>query len=249
MKKLTLLILSVVLLLTTIIPTVYASNNDDISENDVIGSTLPNAEGKFELQPLPYEKNALEPSIDTETMTLHHDKHEQAYINNLNAALEKAPTLKGKSLEELLSNPKDLPKDLRTTILNNAGGVYNHEFFWHAMDPNGGGKPGANIGDAIEKQFGSFDNFKSEFEKAGLGVFGSGWVWLLSDSKGNLTIATTPNQGTPIPLNKKPIIAIDLWEHAYYLKYQNRRAEYISAFWNIANWNFAEDNYIGAMKK
>lgn len=242
MKKLTPAILCLILLLTTITPVVYAINN-------TISSILPNEEGKFELQPLPYEKNALEPSIDTETITIHHDKHEQAYINNLNAALEKAPNLKGRSLEQLLANPKSLPKELRTTILNNAGGVYNHEFFWHTMDPNGGGKPSANIGDAIEKQFSSFENFKSEFEKAAIEEFGSGWAWLLSDNKGNLSIITTPNQDTPIPLNKIPIIAIDLWEHAYYLKYQNRRLEYIGAFWNIVNWDFAEENYIDSLKK
>lgn len=237
-------ILSMLLLLFIAAPNVHASN----LSYSVNTFTADDMNEYVKLQPLPYAVNALEPFIDAETMTLHHDKHEQAYVNNLNAAMNQVPELKSKSLEELLANPRQIPKNLRKTILNNGGGVYNHNFFWFCMSPTGGGNPNANIGEAIEKQFGSYENFKTEFEKAALSVFGSGWAWLLSDSKGNLFITTTANQDTPIPLNKYPIIGLDVWEHAYYLKYQNRRNEYISAFWNIVNWDFAENNYLEVLR-
>ncbi|MEG2291238.1 MAG: superoxide dismutase [Clostridium sp.] len=198
---------------------------------------------KFTLEPLPYAYDALEPYIDKETMTLHHDKHHQAYVDNLNKALEKYPALYNKSLVELLSSPNKIPADVRTAVLNNAGGDYNHNFFWSIMGPNKGGVPTGDLAKAIDRDFGSFDKFKESFSNAALGRFGSGWAWLLSDKNGKLSIVSTANQDTPIPLNLTPIIAIDVWEHAYYLKYQNRRNEYINNWWNVVNWDNALDNY------
>ncbi|MEG0306646.1 MAG: superoxide dismutase [Clostridium sp.] len=198
---------------------------------------------KFTLEPLPYAYDALEPYIDKETMTLHHDKHHQAYVDNLNKALEKYPALYNKSLVELLSSPNKIPADVRTSVLNNAGGDYNHNFFWSIMGPNKGGVPTGDLATAIDRDFGSFDKFKESFSNAALGRFGSGWAWLLSDKNGKLSIVSTANQDTPIPLNLTPIIAIDVWEHAYYLKYQNRRNEYIENWWNVVNWDNALTNY------
>lgn len=245
MKKSIECVISMMLCTFILIPKVYAIPFNDKYDD----TTTYDVTDYYTLTPLPYAANALEPYIDSTTMTLHHEKHEQGYVNNLNAAINQAPALKSKAIEELLSNPKQVPKELRTKVLNNAGGVYNHNFFWNSLCPNGGGKPMGNIGDAIVTQFGSFENFKIEFEKSALNVFGSGWVWLLADNKGNLYITTTANQDTPVPLNKIPILNLDLWEHGYYLKYQNRRNEYISAFWNIVNWDFAENNYLEGFKK
>jgi Fe-Mn family superoxide dismutase len=188
-----------------------------------------------ELPPLPYDFGALEPHIDTQTMQIHHGKHHAAYVNNLNAALEKHPNLQGKSAEELIRNLSAVPEDIRTAVRNNGGGHVNHTMFWKLMVA-GGGSPKGAIADAINSSFGSFDTFKEQFAKAGVGRFGSGWAWLL-DNGGKLTIESTPNQDSPLMDGKKPVLGLDVWEHAYYLKYQNRRPDYITAWWNVVNWD------------
>lgn len=190
----------------------------------------------FELPPLPYAADALEPYIDAQTMTIHHDKHHQAYVNNLNAAIEKHPELAGKSLEDLLKDLNAVPEDIRTAVRNNGGGAWNHSMFWEIMGPNAGGKPGGELGQAIDSAFGSFDAFKSEFEKAATTRFGSGWAWLVRGGNG-LSVVSTANQDNPMSEGMTPIMGIDVWEHAYYLKYQNRRPEYIANWWNVVNWD------------
>jgi superoxide dismutase, Fe-Mn family len=188
-----------------------------------------------ELPPLPYDFSALEPHIDTQTMQIHHGKHHQAYVTNLNAALEKHPNLQGKSAEDLVRNLGSVPEDIRTAVRNNGGGHVNHTMFWKMMAPNAGGSPTGAVADAIKASFGGFDAFKEQFGKAGVGRFGSGWAWLI-DSNGKLSIESTANQDNPISEGKKPILGLDVWEHAYYLKYQNRRPDYINAWWNVVNW-------------
>jgi Fe-Mn family superoxide dismutase len=188
-----------------------------------------------ELPPLPYDFSALEPHIDTQTMQIHHGKHHQAYVTNLNAALEKHPNLQGKSAEDLVRDLGSVPEDIRTVVRNNGGGHVNHTMFWKMMAPNAGGAPTGAVADAIKASFGGFDAFKEQFAKAGVGRFGSGWAWLI-DSKGKLSIESTANQDNPISEGKKPILGLDVWEHAYYLKYQNRRPDYINAWWNVVNW-------------
>ena len=188
-----------------------------------------------QLPPLPYDFSALEPHIDTQTMQIHHGKHHQAYVNNLNSALEKRTDLQGMSAEELLRNLGSVPEDIRTAVRNNGGGHVNHTMFWKMMAPNAGGAPTGAVAEAITSSFGSFDAFKEQFAKAGVGRFGSGWAWLI-DTNGKLSIESTANQDNPISDGKKPILGIDVWEHAYYLKYQNRRPDYITAWWNVVNW-------------
>jgi Fe-Mn family superoxide dismutase len=188
------------------------------------------------LPPLPYSFNALEPHLDAQTMQIHHGKHHQAYITNLNAALEKYPELQSKSVEDLLKNISSVPEDIRTAVRNNGGGHVNHTMFWQIMSPNGGGAPTGAIADAINSRFGGFDNFKEQMNKAGAARFGSGWVWLVS-SGGALAVESTANQDSPLMEGKTPIFGIDVWEHAYYLKYQNRRPDYLNAWWNIVNWD------------
>ncbi len=190
----------------------------------------------FELPPLPYAKEALEPHIDAQTMEIHHDKHHNAYVTNLNKALEGHPELQSKSLEELLKSLDSIPEGIRAAVRNNGGGHANHTFFWQIMAPNGGGAPSGELAEAINKSFGSFDNFKTQFAAAGVGRFGSGWAWLIVAPDGSLSITSTPNQDTPISDGKTPILGVDVWEHAYYLKYQNRRPDYIAAWWNVVNW-------------
>ncbi|MDP9382148.1 MAG: superoxide dismutase [Chloroflexota bacterium] len=190
-----------------------------------------------ELPPLPYDYSALEPHIDAQTMTLHHDKHHQTYVTNLNTAVEKHPELQNMSAEELVSNLQNVPEDVRTAVRNNGGGHVNHTMFWRIMGPNGGGEPTGPIADAISQTFGSFDAFKQQFNAAGAARFGSGWVWLVRDSGGNLSITSTQNQDNPLMEGQFPILGNDVWEHAYYLKYQNRRAEYLQAWWNTVNWD------------
>jgi len=190
----------------------------------------------FELPPLPYAKDALEPHIDAQTMEIHHDKHHAAYVNNLNKALEGHPELQNKSLEELLRSLDSLPEAIRGAVRNNGGGHSNHTFFWQIMSPNGGGAPTGDLANAINAAFGSFDNFKTQFNAAGAGRFGSGWAWLLVNSDGSVSITSTPNQDTPVSEGKTPILGVDVWEHAYYLKYQNRRPDYLAAWWNVVNW-------------
>jgi Fe-Mn family superoxide dismutase len=190
----------------------------------------------YSVPPLTYDYAALEPYIDKETMTLHHDKHHAAYVNNLNAAIEKHPDLGSRSPEDLVKNLKDIPDDIRTAVRNNGGGHVNHTMFWTIMRPNGGGNPTGEIADAIKSKFGSFDDFKKQFNDAGAKRFGSGWVWLVK-SGNDLQIVTTANQDSPLTDGQYPILGNDVWEHAYYLKYQNRRPEYLSAWWNVVNWD------------
>jgi Fe-Mn family superoxide dismutase len=188
------------------------------------------------LPPLPYPTNALEPHIDAQTMEIHHDKHHGAYVNNLNAALEKAPELADKSLDDLLRNLNSVPEAVRTAVRNNGGGHWNHSQFWKTMGPNGGGGPTGKLADAINAAFGDFEKFKEAFNAAGAARFGSGWVWLVNDG-GKLAITSTPNQDNPLMDGKAPpILGNDVWEHAYYLKYQNRRPDYLKAWWNTVNW-------------
>ena len=201
----------------------------------------------FELPKLPYAEDALEPYIDAQTMNIHHTKHHQAYINNLNAALEKHPDLAGKSLEELLSDLNAVPEDIRTAVRNNGGGTYNHNLFWEIMGPKMGGSPTGAMTKVLESSFGSFDAFKEEFAKAATTRFGSGWAWLVTKGEG-LAIISTPNQDTPLSEGMTPILGLDVWEHAYYLKYQNRRPEYISNWWNVVNWDEVSRRYDGLKK-
>jgi superoxide dismutase, Fe-Mn family len=189
----------------------------------------------FELPKLPYAVDALEPYIDAQTMSIHHTKHHQAYITNLNAAIEKHPELAGKSLEELLSDLNAVPEDIRVAVRNHGGGTWNHNMFWEIMGPKVGGAPSGAVAQALESAFGSFDAFKSEFEKAAVGRFGSGWAWLVKRGDG-LAIVSTANQDNPLSEGLTPVMGIDVWEHAYYLKYQNRRPEYVSSWWNVVNW-------------
>ncbi len=189
-----------------------------------------------ELPKLPYAYDALEPHIDKETMTLHHDKHHQAYVTNLNAAIEKHPELASKSAQDLIRDLNAVPEGIRTAVRNNGGGHVNHSMFWNLMKPGGGGAPTGRIGEAIASTFGDFEAFKKAFNEAGTKQFGSGWVWLVRTSAGKLEIASTPNQDNPISSGGKPIFGNDVWEHAYYLKYQNRRADYLAAWWNVVDW-------------
>ena len=188
----------------------------------------------YEVPPLPYDYNALEPHIDEETMHLHHDKHHQAYVTNANNALEGTEWTE-KSVEEVLQNLDQIPDDKRSAVRNNAGGHYNHSLFWEWMGPDGGGEPDGDLRSAIDSAFGSFDEFKDKLKAAGVGQFGSGWAWLVHDGSG-LAVASTPNQDSPLSDGKTPLLGIDVWEHAYYLKYQNRRPDYIDAWWNTVNW-------------
>jgi len=189
----------------------------------------------LEIKPLGFPYEALEPNIDKQTMEIHHGKHHAAYVNNLNAALEKHPALQGKSIEELLKDINGVPEDIRTAVRNNGGGHLNHTMFWQIMAPHAGGAPTGAIADAIASSFGSFDAFKEQFAKAGIGRFGSGWAWVI-DTGSKLAIESTANQDAPIMEGKKVVFGIDVWEHAYYLKYQNRRPDYINAWWNVINW-------------
>ena len=189
-----------------------------------------------ELPPLPYDYNALEPHIDEQTMRIHHDKHHAAYVTNLNGALEKHPQLQQKSIDDLIRGINSVPEDIRTAVRNNGGGHINHTMFWQIMGPGGGGAPSGKIADAINAAFGGFDAFKEQMNKAGVGRFGSGWAWLV-DSGGRLSIESTANQDNPMMEGKHPILGIDVWEHAYYLKYQNRRPDYLAAWWNVINWD------------
>ena len=189
-----------------------------------------------EVPPLPYDYNALEPHIDEQTMRIHHDKHHAAYVTNLNAALEKAPNLQQKSVDDLIRGISSVPEEIRTAVRNNGGGHVNHTMFWQVMAPGKGDSATGAAGDAIKSSFGSFDSFKEQFAKAATTRFGSGWAWLL-DVGGKLVIESTANQDSPLMEGKKPILGLDLWEHAYYLKYQNRRPDYITAWWNVVNWD------------
>ncbi|HFZ6002556.1 TPA: superoxide dismutase [Enterococcus faecium] len=190
----------------------------------------------YTLPDLPYAYDALEPYIDEETMHLHHDKHHNTYVTNLNSAIEKYPELGEKTIEELLSDMDAIPTDIKTAVRNNGGGHANHSFFWEIMAPNAGGEPTGEIKEAINEAFGDFSSFKEEFKKAAAGRFGSGWAWLVMEN-GKLAITSTANQDSPLMEGKTPILGLDVWEHAYYLKYKNVRPDYIAAFWNVINWD------------
>jgi Fe-Mn family superoxide dismutase len=197
----------------------------------------------FTLPPLPYATDALEPTIDKLTMEIHHGKHHNAYVTNLNKALESAPALAGKTIEELLANNCAIvPENIRTAVRNNGGGHVNHSMFWKTMGPHAGGAPVGHVGQAIVGAFGSFETFKEKFNAAAVGRFGSGWAWLLKTASG-VEIVSTPNQDTPISEGKNPVLCCDVWEHAYYLKYQNRRPDYLAAWWNVVNWKEIEDRF------
>ena len=198
------------------------------------------------LPPLPYPNNALEPHIDAQTMEIHHDKHHGAYVTNLNAALDKAPELKDKPLDELLKNLSAVPEAIRPAVRNNGGGHWNHSQFWKTMAPNAGGAPTGKLADAINSAFGDFEKFKEQFQAAGVARFGSGWVWLVKEGS-KLAITSTPNQDNPIMDGKPaPILGNDVWEHAYYLKYQNRRPEYLGAWWDVVNWDAVAERFAAA---
>ena len=190
----------------------------------------------FELPKLSYAVDALEPYIDAQTMTIHHDKHHQAYVTNLNGAIEKHPELAGKSIEDLLKDLAAVPEDVRMVVRNHGGGTWNHSMFWEIMAPNAGGAPKGDLAKAIDTAFGSFDALKGEFEKAANGRFGSGWAWLVKKGSG-LAVVSTPNQDNPMSEGMTPVMGVDVWDHAYYLKYQNRRAEYVTNWWNVVNWD------------
>jgi len=190
----------------------------------------------FSLPALPYAYDALEPHIDARTMEIHHTKHHQAYVNNLNAAIEKAPELANKSLDDLMRGINSVPEAVRTAVRNNGGGHWNHSMFWELMGANKGGEPTGKLAGAIKSAFGDFSKFKEQFAAAGAGRFGSGWAWLINDG-GKLSITSTPNQDNPLMDGKSAILGLDVWEHAYYLKYQNRRPDYITAWWNVVNWD------------
>ncbi len=191
----------------------------------------------FTLPDLPYAADALEPYIDKLTMEIHHGKHHAAYIANLNKALETAPELAGKPLEVLLANGlAAVPESIRTAVRNNGGGTLNHAYFWPMMGPKAGGQPSGKLAEAIKGTFGNFEQFKEKFSAAAMGRFGSGWAWLVKDGAGKLDISSTANQDNPLSEGKSPLLGLDVWEHAYYLKYQNRRAEYVAAWWNVVNW-------------
>jgi Fe-Mn family superoxide dismutase len=200
----------------------------------------------YELPPLPYPFSALEPHIDAKTMEVHHDKHHQAYINAANKALEGHPDLAAKPVDELLVDLNKVPESIRTVLRNNAGGHSNHSFFWKIMGPNAGGTPKGKLAEAINSTFGSFDQFKEELQKAGIGRFGSGWAWLVVNKEGKLQVTSTANQDSPISEGLKPVIGVDVWEHSYYLLYQNRRPDYLKAWWNVVNWDQAEKNFQAA---
>ncbi len=197
----------------------------------------------FELPPLPYDYSALEPYIDTQTMQLHHDKHHQAYVTNANNALQGHDQLAAMSVDDLLRNIKQVPESIRTVVQNNAGGHSNHSMFWNIMTPNGGGEPTGNLASAIQQAFGSFDAFKTAFNDAGTKRFGSGWAWLVLDTNGKLQVISTANQDSPLMSGMYPVMGNDVWEHAYYLKYQNRRPEYLNAWWNVVNWDAIAHRY------
>ena len=200
----------------------------------------------YTLPPLPYDKAALEPHIDALTMEIHHDRHHNAYVTNLNNAINGKASLEALSIDELVKNLNSVPEDIRTAVRNNGGGHWNHSFFWKILGPNAGGEPTGTLAEAINEAFGSFTAFKEAFAKAAAGRFGSGWAWLVVKN-GKLAITSTPNQDNPLMDDSgTPIIGLDVWEHAYYLKYQNKRPDYIAAFWNVVNWNAAAENFANA---
>ena len=201
----------------------------------------------YELPPLPYPFDALEPQIDAKTMEIHHDKHHQAYITNANNALKDYPELASKPVDELIANLSAVPEAIRGTVRNNAGGHSNHSFFWKILGPNTGGEPKGELAEAINSTFGGFEQFKEKIQTAGAGRFGSGWAWLVVNKDGKLEVISTPNQDSPIMDGLKPVFGVDVWEHAYYLKYQNRRPDYLKAIWAVVNWDVVGQYYEAAV--
>jgi superoxide dismutase, Fe-Mn family len=199
----------------------------------------------FVLPPLSYDFGALEPHIDAQTMEIHHDRHHQAYINNVNAAIEKHPELANQSIEELLGDLNAIPEDIRTVVRNNGGGHYNHSMFWEIMGPGGGGEPTGAVAAAINSAFGDYATFKETLTKAAVGQFGSGWGWLVKDGSGKLSVFGRPNQDTPLSEGLTPVLGVDVWEHAYYLKYQNKRPDYVGAWFNTINWDAVNKRFGG----
>jgi len=201
---------------------------------------------EFTVPDLPYAYNALEPHIDARTMEIHHQKHHGAYVSKLNEAVAKHSELQGRSVEDLLRNIESIPEDVRTAIRNNGGGHANHSLFWQIMGPNAGGEPTGSIGEAIRSAFGDFASFREKFSAAALGRFGSGWAWLVVGDGGGLQVIDLPNQDSPLMQGQRPVLGLDVWEHAYYLNYQNRRPDYVNAWWNVANWSAVESQYQSA---
>ena len=220
-----------------------SANNVSQASQIAKATNIAQTPGPFTLPPLPYEYNALEPHIDGRTMQFHHDKHHAAYVKNLNDAVSKYPQLKNMSVEDMLRDLSKVPEDIRTAVRNNGGGHVNHSMFWAIMSPKGGGEPTGGLATAIKQSFGSADAFKAKFNDAGTKRFGSGWVWLVRTKAGKLQIATTPNQDSPLMDGNYPIMGNDVWEHAYYLKYQNLRADYLKAWWNVVNWTEINKRY------
>ena len=226
-----------------------SDNSASVTEVTASENTVAqNETGEFVLPPLPYDYNALEDYIDSQTMTVHHDKHHAGYVKNLNTAIAKHPELKGQSVEDLLRNLDQVPEDIRTAVRNNGGGHVNHTMFWEIMTPNSPGKPTGALAEAINSTFGDFTSFQAAFNTAGKQRFGSGWVWLILNSQGELKISSTPNQDSPFLAGNYPIMGNDVWEHAYYLKYQNRRGDYLDAWWNIINWDEVNQRFEAAQK-
>lgn len=199
----------------------------------------------FELPPLPYDFAALEPHIDAQTMQIHHDRHHNAYVTNLNAALEKHANLQSQSIEDILRNIQDVPEEVRQAVTNNGGGHHNHSLFWEIMGPNGGGEPTGALAEAINSSFGSFADLKAKINDAGVKRFGSGWSWLVKDSGGVLSVISSANQDSPLMQGLTPVLGVDVWEHAYYLKYQNKRPDYLNAWWNTVNWAKVAEKFEG----
>ncbi len=210
--------------------------------SDLFAAAVP-VDDAFTLPPLPYEADALEPHIDARTMTIHHDKHHAAYVKNLNEAVAKTPELKGKTLDELLKNLNDVPEAVRTAVRNNGGGHANHSLFWTVMKPHGGGEPSGAIAKAIDSQLEGFAKFKESFGKSATTRFGSGWAWLVAGKGGKLSVTSSANQDTPLSDGLVPLLGLDVWEHAYYLKYQNRRVDYVEAWWKTVNWDVVNRRY------
>jgi superoxide dismutase, Fe-Mn family len=204
--------------------------------------------GPFTLPKLPYDYGALEPHIDTETMKIHHDRHHQAYVDNLNKAVAKYPDLGKKTVEAILRDVKSVPEDIRQAVINNGGGHANHTMFWEIMGPKAGGEPSGALAKAINEAFSSFVKFQEMLTQAAMTRFGSGWAWLVADGKGKLLVVSTANQDSPLSKDQTPLLGIDVWEHAYYLKYQNKRADYVKAWWNVVNWKNVAERYAAAGK-
>ncbi|HYG21494.1 MAG TPA: superoxide dismutase [Verrucomicrobiae bacterium] len=227
---------------TTAVAVIAAAATPHIVTHAASAGNAPGASSPFTLPKLPYAEDALEPHIDAQTMQIHHGRHHAAYVSNLNKALADSQAGGSRSIEELIQNLNSLPESVRTAVRNNGGGHYNHSLFWQMMKKNGGGEPRGELAKAIESGFGNFSDFKTKFNEAATKVFGSGWAWLVLQD-GKLAILGTPNQDTPLSTGAQPLLGVDVWEHAYYLKYQNKRADYLSAWWNVVNWDFVAERF------